>query len=557
MKAAVVLALALAVSFPIPAAAAAHEDSIATFLRGVADRGTLSGLRWPRFPYYRHELDSLYMRTGWRPLWTVRGKPTGAAQAAIEALADAGARGLHSSDYDAALLDERAQALSRQRNPSAHDVAWFDAALSIELARHVTDIHLGRVNPKNLSIGINIDAKRFDRAKVVGWIAEHGHVDEVIRDLEPRLLQYRNLKKSLARYRLLAARTDLGPVKAEGTVRPGDHFEGAAALRRRLAAVGDFHASGALQGLGADTTLYDRLTAGAVRQFQERHGLDADSVLGPATVAAINVPFARRVEQFELAMERIRWLPEIAGPFIIVNVPSFRLYAFDTLRGNGLADLTMNVVVGRDQVGRQTPLFERDMRYIIFRPYWVVTRNILKNEILPAVRRNPGYLQKHNMEIYSGSGDTGPAVPTTSANLQRVIRGELGIRERPGPKNSLGLAKFIFPNDDHVFMHGTPAQELFSRSRRDFSHGCIRLEDPPRMAVWILRDPVMWPMSEVKKAMDGPKPRRVNLTKPLPVLLYYSTTVVAPDGTVRFFDDVYRHDATLVKVLAEGYPFAP
>jgi len=560
----VVIALALGVSSGAPAARAdtgpvsARDDSVTTILRDVAQRGVLSGIRWPRFPYFRAELETLYTRAGWRPIWTDGGRPTGSARAAIEVLESAKERGLQPEDYDASALERRFRELAESRTPSARDIAWFDLALSIGMARHLTDLNLGRVDPKNISVGINVDAKRLDRARIVRWIADHGHLHEVVRDLEPQFLQYRNLKSALAHYRVLAARTDLPevPVPAK-SVRTGETFEGATALRRRLAAIGYLPAYDTRWPRGADSTFYDEGTAEAIKKFQERRGLDPDGVLGPTTVTSINVSYSRRVRQLELAMERIRWLPAFqSGPFVIVNIPSFQLYAFDTLRSTGIPDMSMNVVVGKDQVGRRTPIFERDMRYLVFRPYWVITRNILRNEILPAVRRNPGYLKKNSMEIYSGSGDSGPTLPTTSANLARVSRGELGIRERPGPKNSLGLAKFIFPNDDNVYMHGTPATQLFSRSRRDFSHGCIRLEDPPKMAVWVLRDPVKWPLKEVQTAMnEGKDSRRVSLTKPLPVVIYYSTAVAYPDGLVGFFDDIYRHDVALEEALAKGYPY--
>jgi murein L,D-transpeptidase YcbB/YkuD len=540
-----------------PSPTAAHDDSVATFLREAARHGTLAGLRWPRFTNARPAVDSLYTRSGWSPVWTSRGRPTSGARAAIEVLLDAATRGLHPDDYDASALEQRARALSSTRTPSAREVAWFDLALSVGVLRHVADVRVGRVDPRTLSIGINVEPKRLDLVRLLRDAAEHRDVGRLIREAEPRFVQYRQLKSAYARYRDLAARGEFPGVAIKAAVRPGDSFSDAPALRRRLVAVGDLPAGDAARAMrGADSTRYDTVTVAAVRRFQDRHGLTPDGVLGPGTVAAVNVPFSRRARQIELAMERIRWLPEIQHePFIVVNVPGFRLHAFDSLNTKGTPSFTMNVVVGRDKIGQQTPLFERDMRYIVFRPYWVIPRSILRKEVLPSAQKALSYLARHQYEIYSGPGDFGPAVPTTAANLERVARGELGIRQQPGPKNSLGLAKFIFPNDHNVYLHGTPATELFSRARRDFSHGCIRLENPPRLAVWALRDPKKWSATEVQKAMDGPGPRQVNLAKPLLVIICYSTAVVRADGGIAFYDDVYRHDAELEQALAKGYPY--
>ena len=440
---------------------------------------------------------------------------------------------------------------------SARDVAWFDAALSVGILRHVSDIHLGRVNPVHLSIGINVERKKVDLAQILRDAIRRGRIAEMVREAEPGFVQYRNLKAAYARYRALAEDSTLPTVTAPRVVRPGERFEGAGALRRRLAAFGDLP-KGADSAPGADDALYDSATAAAVARFQERHGLAPDGVLGVATLGAVNVPPARRARQLELALERIRWLPALnTGPFVVVNVPSFQLYGFETLPPDGAPALTMNVVVGRAEVGRETPLFERNMQYIIFRPYWVIPPSILQKEILPAVRRNPGYLKRNDLEVYSGSGDTGPALPATAANIARVARGQPGIRQRPGPRNSLGLAKFIFPNDHNVYFHGTPATELFSRARRDFSHGCIRLEDPARFAVWVLRDSDQWSLEQVRRAMDGPASKRMNLARPLPVVIYYATAIVRPEKGVEFYEDIYGHDARLERELARGYPFAP
>jgi len=537
--------------------AVARDDTITSALRDWSRAGSLTGLRWPRFPYYRDELEGLYSPVGWRPVWTRDGRPTPDSRAVLDLLATAEERGLRPEDYDAAVLRSRFDALSNAARPAARDVAWFDLALSIGILRHVSDVHIGRVNPKHVAVGINIERKKLDLARFVHDALARGRARELVRDAEPTFVQYRNLKTVYARYRTLAADSTLPTLTLRRVVRPGDSLDVVAVLERRLAAFGDLPGG---EGAPPSTPsrIYGAATAAAVARFQGRHGLEPDSVLGPATVAAINVSPERRARQIELALERIRWLPALdAGPFVVVNLPGFMLYAFDTLGSTGEPTFTMNVVVGRAEIGRQTPLFMRDMRYLVFRPYWVIPPGILSRETLPAVRRDPRYLARNDMELYQGSGDTGPSVPVTTANLARVGRGGVGIRQRPGPHNSLGLAKFIFPNDHNVYMHDTPDTELFARTRRDFSHGCIRLEDPARFAEWVLRDPNAWSAERVRQAMDGEPSQRVNLPRTMPVVIHYATTIVRPDGVPEFHPDIYGHDARLQRELASGYPYRP
>ena len=531
------------------------DSAIAPLLRAASSAGTLDGLRWPRFTDYRRIIDSLYASDEWRPIWTAASRPTREAREAIGLLRSAGERALHAEDYDAAALERRLGELSAGTPAPARDLAWFDMALTVGLLRHLSDVHVGRVNPRNISVGINVQPKKLDLARVVRDAVAGHRVASLVRDVEPRFAQYRSLLAAYARYRALAD-SQLPAVKLARTAKPGERLADAAALRRRLVAFGDL-APGDASAAARDST-YDTRTAGAVARFQGRHGLGADSVLGPATVAAISVAPSVRARQLELAIERIRWLPAFAdGPFIVVNVPSFELYAFDRVGGDGAPTLIMNVVVGKAGAGRATPLFEDEMRYIIFRPYWVIPPGILGRETLPAVRRDGGYLARNDMELFRGDGDYGATVPATAANLARVASGTLGIRQRPGPRNSLGLAKFIFPNDHNVYLHGTPATDLFSLSRRDFSHGCIRLQDPAGLAVWVLRDPAQWSRPRVEAAMSGGTSRKVDLARPLPVTIYYATAVVRPGNVVAFYGDVYGHDATLERALAKGYPFAP
>ena len=255
---------------------------------------------------------------------------------------------------------------------------------------------------------------------------------------------------------------------------------------------------------GATLTYSGALVAG-VEHFQHRHGLGADGVLGRDTQAALAVPLAQRVRQVELAMERLRWLPHLGDErFIGVNIPMFRLWAWDGVREDGTASFQTNVIVGR-AFNTRTPVFVEEMQEIVFRPSWNVPASITRHEILPALRRDPDYLRHHDMEIASA-----PGAP-------------LRIRQRPGPRNSLGLVKFVFPNDDDVYMHDTPTTALFARARRDFSHGCIRVEDPVGLAAWALSGQSPWTRERILDAMNGDGTVRVPLARPVRVVLFCLT----------------------------------
>ena len=278
------------------------------------------------------------------------------------------------------------------------------------------------------------------------------------------------------------------------------------ALAGRLRAFGDLPTDASPPGAAADgTPLYAGAVVDAVKRFQGRHTLEADGVLGLGTLAALNVPVAARVRQIELALERERWLPEMRRePHVFVNVSLFRLSAFDPDRPD--EPLRMNVVVGKT-LGHQTPIFVEHMEYIVFRPYWNRPQHHplgdrAQGPAGPVLSRPPEH------------GDRGqrrrgrPRPPGTPANLDQVLAGKLFVRQKPGEKNSLGLAKFIFPNSDSIYMHGTPAQSLFARARRDFSHGCIRLEDPAGLGEWVLRDQPEWTRERIGAAMQGERPTR-------------------------------------------------
>jgi len=285
-----------------------------------------------------------------------------------------------------------------------------------------------------------------------------------------------------------------------------------------------------------------------VKRFQGRHGLDPDGRIGNATVAALNVPLSRRVRQLQLTLERWRWAPHsFQRPPVVVNIPEFKLRA---LNGAYQTELEMKVVVGK-AFHHQTPVFSEDMKYVIFRPYWDVPSSIQRAEIVPKLEQDRSYLLANHFEVVTADDRVVSAGEIDDRLMARLSSGELRVRQVPGPENSLGLVKFLFPNGFDVYLHGTPATELFLRSRRDFSHGCIRVEKPVELAEWVLRGQPEWTRERILEAMNGDRTIKVVLNRPIPVLIVYVTAVVLNSGEVRFFDDIYGEDVALENLLTK------
>ncbi|HKE11962.1 MAG TPA: L,D-transpeptidase family protein, partial [Myxococcota bacterium] len=242
--------------------------------------------------------------------------------------------------------------------------------------------------------------------------------------------------------------------------------------------------------------------------------------------------------------------PLESGRVVFVNIPAFELWAFDDVATQAPA-LQMRVVVGR-AMRTQTPVFTGAMKTVVFAPYWNVPTSITRKEIVPKLRSNPGYLAAQDMEIVSG----GIPLPPSPGNIAKLSSGGAQLRQRPGPKNALGRVKFLFPNSNNVYLHDTPAQSVFDKTRRDFSHGCIRLSQPAALAGWVLRDEG-WDAARVDQEMARTTEKAVPLQQPIPVVIFYTTVIARRDGTIAFFEDVYGHDKALERALAAGYPYPP
>jgi murein L,D-transpeptidase YcbB/YkuD len=472
------------------------------------------------------------------------GRPTAAARAALAVLATAATEGLDAADYGGPALPDAAARLERQ--PDVEAARAFDAALAQALQRFLRDLHLGRVAPAALGFRLPSREREHDFAELASRAATAGPA-AAAREMTPALVPYAELRRHLAALRALATREAWPPLpRRPPTPRPGDRDPLVAELHRRLQALGDIDPASMAPG-----SLEEALDEG-LRRFQARHGLEADGVAGRSTWAALAVPPARRARQVELAMERLRWLPHGDGRrAVVVNIPMFRLWSRDPQAAGGTGP-QMAVIVGR-AMKTGTPVFVDEMRYLIFRPYWNVPPSIVRGEILPAIARQRGYLERHHMEIVRGPGDDAQPVAASEENLALLREGVLRLRQRPGPDNALGLVKFIFPNDANVYLHGTPAPQLFQRARRDFSHGCIRIEDPVAMAEWVLAEQPGWTRERIVEAMNGSASRRVDLKTPIRVVIYYLTALALPgEPQPRFAEDLYGHDAALERALAAG-----
>jgi murein L,D-transpeptidase YcbB/YkuD len=502
-------------------------------------------------------LRDLYAGEADRLFWFAGERPYPALAGALGALSGAAERALVPGDYDSGRIEAEWKRQQSQPAAATVDRALFDLAVSIGVLREIGAVHHGRVDPRTLGWGYDIGPKKLDRAALLRAARDGGDIPALLDSLEPHDPHYVRNRRELARYRDLARAGEPAPVpalpKGRKKVEPGQPWEGVRALRARLIVFGDLAADVAAATAPDGTPLYEGALVDAVKRFQARHVLDPDGVVGAGTIEALDVPLAARVRQLELAMERGRWLPRLDDrPTVFVNVPLFRLWASDPVRGE--EPLRMKVVVGRS-LDNRTPIFVQQMEYVVFRPYWNPPYGIVAKEIVPHARRDPSYLDREDLEIVASGDEAAPALPATPENLAAVEAGRLVVRQRPGPKNSLGLAKFIFPNHDNVYMHGTPATQLFSRTRRDFSHGCIRVEDPARLAEWVLRDVPGWTSARIEAAMQAERPTRVNLREPLLVVLFYDTVHVNSEGVVHFVRDIYGHDRALDKALGRGYPY--
>ncbi|HXI13759.1 MAG TPA: L,D-transpeptidase family protein [Thermoanaerobaculia bacterium] len=480
-----------------------HGDETSDAIRGLLEADTWSSLSiGGQHIHDPGDLVAVYQDRDYAPVWV---SDPARLRALLGVLDGAESHGLRRGDYHYKSIAERA-GLSLTGSAAAElELLASDAFLTYAL-------HLGRGKVTEERIADwNIDRPDVDlRARLVR--AAKGDPAASIADLLPRNPGYDRLREALERYRSIAGEGGWKPLSGGASLRASDHGAGGAALRKRLGITGDLAPD-------AGNAFDDSLDA-AVRRFQSRNGLDPDGVVGPATRAALNVPVAKRIEQITINLERWRWLKADLGErYVLVNIAGFNAGLYDDDR----LTLGMRAIVGKPY--RRTPIFSDDIRYIVFSPYWNIPSSIAHDEILP---KGTDYMRQHDIEVLPSGR----------------------LRQLPGPENALGRVKFMFPNRFSVYLHDTPARELFKQTSRSFSHGCIRLAKPLQLAEELLRNQG-WTMEKVESAVERSSPLTVNLEKSVPVHILYWTAWVDESGTVQFRHDVYGRDGAVSRALRE------
>jgi len=484
-------------------------------------------------------LAEFYERRNYAPAWTDNNKVAELVSAIQATYTD----GLDPSDYHLDDVLALQTELAAGRINSADDIADADLTLTDSLIRLGYHQRFGKVNPYSLDPHWNFrrELNGKNPAVSIQEALDADSLDAYMKEMFPRGWVYTRMRDGLAHYRQIVANGGWPQIPDGPTLRPGATDPRLATLMQRLAISGDMDDMKTF----APVTEYDEILQTGVRHFQTRHGLDADAIIGPATIKALNVTAEKRVKQLEINLERARWvLDDIEDDFILVNIAGFRVYL---LRDREI------VWESKVQVGKtyhQSPVFRDEMKYLVFNPTWTVPYSIASKEMLPNIQADPEYFQKRDFDVKDRSGNI---IDPTTVDWSSVTRRNFGytLVQRPGPANALGRVKFMFPNEHAVYLHDTPSKYLFGQAERAFSHGCIRVEHPYEFAEMLMGPD--WDQDRIAATLDTKEITTVSLPEPLPVLLMYWTAMVNRDGEVFFYNDVYQRDQNISTVLDEPF----
>jgi len=533
-----------------------------TFAKGLADqvqehlRARIEQTGYPPKIVIRDELihssivlPQFYEQRAYLPAWSNdKGLLVFQVETLLKAIRDATLEGFTPTDYHLAKIEatlEEVRENQAKRKPyNPERIADLDLLLTDAFLIYGAHLLAGRVNPETIDTQWQANRREADLGQMLQKALDNNAIDQYIRSFLPPQAGYAHLREKLALYRAIVVRGGWLTIPIGPKLRKGDHDERTVLLRKRLAAVGDFTLAEVI-----DESLFDEELDRALRRFQRRHGLTVDGVLGQTTLVALNIPAERRVRQILVNMERWRWLPQDLGRrYIIVNIANYELDVIE----NNVEVLTTRVIVGRPY--RRTPVFSDRMTYIVLNPHWYVPRNIAVKDILPDVKKEPGYLSKNNIKLFAGQGTS--EIDPAAVDWSRVTESNFSysLRQDPGPNNALGRIKFMFPNKFNVYIHDTPAKELFKKTDRGFSSGCIRIERPIELAEYVFKEDPRWTRDKIVAAINKGEEQTVRLPEPIPVHLLYWTAWVDKDGDLQLRNDIYERDSVLYEALFEKPP---
>ena len=479
-----------------------------------------------------------YEGRGFRPAWSDDYGPSPDVEDFLEVIRSAYHEGLNPQDYhlnkiEAALSDLYASEIEL----GIYDVAKLaDLDLMVTQAFFLYASHLvnGRVDHRNIYPDWVVSQGSADLKSLLGEAIDSGDVQKTLGDLVPHYQKYIKLRENLIKYQAMAESGGWPHVPDGPTLLKGSRGPRVVLLRQRLIASGDL-ASTARE----NPAIFDRDLEMAVRKFQKRHGLKDDGRVGKSTLKVINVPLETRIRQIALNMDRLRWLSDDMGlDHIFVNIADFSLEVMEDEK----PAMSMRIIAGKDE--QRSCVLSAKMTYMELNPFWRVPDSIAAKEILPQIKKDPGYLAQRTIKVFKDWSDNAKEINPMLVNWSRVRANDLDykFRQEPGPSNPLGRIKFIFPNECEIYLHDTPTRHLFGRARRDFSHGCIRVEKPVELATFLLRNKETWTKKKILAEIKKGKRQVVMLPDPVNVHILYGTVWVDHEGALQFRNDIYHAD---------------
>lgn len=487
----------------------------------------------------RTTLLAFYDRRVYAPAWV---SPSGAlpqAEALLSVLNEAHTEGLNAANYHTAAIQQTLAAIEAEPSPSPTQLTNADLLLTDAFLLYAAHMVGGQVNPETFEPLWVATRREADVGLLLDQAIQNNTVAQTLAGLRPSHAGYAHLRDALAHYRNLQAEGGWARIPDGPTLRVGDSDARVQLLAQRLQYTGDLTT--------ANTDSFTVALEQGIKRFQTRHGLQSDGAVGPATLAALNMPVEQRINQIIWNLERWRWSPADFGErYLLVNVAGFYLEVVE----RGETTLAMDVIVG--QPYRRTPVFSDRMTYLVLSPYWHVPHSIASKDKLPLIKKDVGYLAKMGYSVFQGWGPNAQIADPTALDWASLSASNFPyrLRQDPGPQNALGKVKFMFPNKFNVYLHDTPQRELFSRAERSFSSGCIRLSQPLELAAHLLRDQPRWTPERIAQAASQKQETVVQFTQPMPVHLQYWTAWSTPSGEIHFRRDIYERDVRLAKALA-------